>query len=46
MYGAASASAAAEHSTTWMPRMKASTESPAVCRAVPPVGSTWLDPAR
>ncbi len=43
MCGAAAASAVAEHSTTWMPRMKASTESPAVCRAVPPVGSTWLE---
>ena len=40
MCGAAPANAVAEHSTTWMPRMKASTDSPAVCLAVPPVGST------
>ena len=40
MWGAAPANAVAEHSTTWMPRMKASTDSPAVCLAVPPVGST------
>ena len=40
MCGAAAARAVSVQSTTWMPRMKDSTESPAVCLAVPPVGST------
>src|SRR5690606_9548637 len=43
---ATSCSAALSYSTTWMRRRKVNTDRPEECRAQPPVGSTWLDPAQ
>jgi len=44
--GATAARASRSYSTTCTLRRKDCTDNPPVCRAVPPVGSTWLEPAR
>src|SRR5690606_15698348 len=43
--GATSRNAGSSYSTTCTPRRNDWTDSPEVCRALPPVGSTWLEPA-
>ena len=44
--GVITSSALALYSMSWTGLRKAITLSPAAKRAVPPVGSTWLEPAR
>src|SRR5262249_35462350 len=39
-------SASSVYSTTWMPRRNVCTDRPEECRAQPPVGSAWLEPAQ
>jgi len=46
MCPATSASACWSYSTTWIPRRNDCTDRPLECRAQPPVGSTWLEPAQ
>src|SRR5690606_30853333 len=43
---ATSRSASSVYSTTWTPLRNVCTDRPAGCRAQPPVGSTWLEPAQ
>ncbi len=43
---ATSRSASSSYSTTWTPRRNVCTDRPEECRAQPPVGSTWLEPAQ